>query len=135
MTSLLPGKPAMTTPVPAAADKFFGCHLDVDAVMSAELSERQAFAVLSHHAGTHLTGVLRVPQQLEDAASMIGQLLAIIQKQAAGEMLSAEQMRSLTAGIHDYEANLLKDANAVRNASSELVNVRKLIRHYCCPTL
>ena len=103
--------------------------------MSAGLSEQQAFAVLSHHAGTHLTVVLRAPNRIEDAASMIGNLLAIIEQQAAGKMLSAEQMQSLTAGIQDYEANLLKDANTARNATSELVNVRKLIRHYSGSTL
>lgn len=61
---------------------------------------------------------------------MIGRLLAIIQQQAAGDMLSADHVQSLTAGIHDNEANLLKDASAVRNANSELVNVCKLIHHY-----
>lgn len=61
---------------------------------------------------------------------MIGRLLATIQQQAAGDMLSADQVQSLTSGIHDNEANLLKDASAVRNANSELVNVRKLIHHY-----
>lgn len=126
----------MTTPVPAAAtDKFFGCHLDVEAAVNAHLTESQVFAVLSHHAGNHLACVLRAPNRLEDAASMIGQLLAIIEKQAVGELLSAEQMQSLAAGIQDYEANLLKDANTARNATSELVNVRKLIRHYSGSTL
>lgn len=123
----------MATPTPNAPEHFFGCHLDLEAAIDAGLSEHQAFTVLSHHAGTHLIGVRRATRRLEEAAGMIGQLLAIIQKQAAGDMLSAEQMESLSAGIQEYEAQLLDEAKVSGNANAELLNVRKLIQHYSRP--